>query len=428
LSVVDTAGLREAASALDDMTDADILDGLHAVFAAGLEDGGWIDRAATRLAHERGESAAMIRFGLRRSAAAHLRPHLERQWSEARMEAARHPAHRTQTEAATRPAPSARPEAAVYPTHSAQAEAGGRSARPRLVLQVLAGNVPGLAFPAAVSTLLARCAGILKPARDERVTASAFHEALRFHAPALARALDVRYWTGGDSSVEDELLAAVDWIVVSGEGATLEALRHRAPGTTLHGPRWSLGVVGENPGQGWAGKVAREVCLHEQRGCLSPHFVFVADEPAAAGRELARAMAERQSEWPAAKRPEETSGVLAARAAASLRGGSVLDPGTADWTVLVDPDPVWEPGPGGRCLRVAPYPGDTDFFRRLRETSKSIQVVGFMGCDDRLLRTATDCGVPWVTSLDAIQDPPAGWRADGRSELAELLGAEAGDS
>jgi len=36
-------------------------------------------------------------------------------------------------------------------------------------------------------------------------------------------------------------------------------------------------------------------------------------------------------------------------------------------------------------------------------------------------RTLEHGGVGWVAPLTSIQDPPAGWRADGRSGLAELL-------
>ncbi len=392
--------LRAAGERLDALSDREVLDGLDAALARWRKPRGPAARAARGVAARRGLSAAMVRFGLERMAAAHDRAALAR-WLAA-----------------------AQAEAGVDPAHARG---------PRVVVQVLAGNVAGLAVPAAVEALLARSAVLLKPAAEEPITAALFRESLSEAAPDLAEAVAIRTWKGGDAEVEREVFRDADFVVATGGREMADALSLRLERPHLiYGPKISIGLVG----RGWRGapeawwrEVAREIVLWDQQGCLSPRVLFVAGELRHFAARLAGAMRFWERTWPARPRtPAEAAAVHGFRARYEMadgRSAGLIAPRTTAWTVVWDEEPSLRLGPASRTVRVAGRPT----MRRLSEillAAHAIPVQGmgtaFLGSQERRWREAAlRGGVPHVASLTAIQDPPAGWRADGRSGLAELL-------
>jgi hypothetical protein len=352
-------------------------------------------RAAGEIAAARGSSEAMIRYGLDRMARAHRGPEL-RAWLRA-----------------------AREEAL-----------GGRgpACGPPVVVQILAGNVAGLAVPAALEALLARSAVLLKPAAEERVTAARFRESL---PGFLADAVAVEYWTGGDERVESEVFAGADVVIGSGGEDLVASLERRVAGPRiLHGPRISVGVVGfkwPRATPAWWRALGREIALWDQEGCLSPRVLFVAGEPASFAARLAEALAFWQERWPARPRTAgEAAAVHAYRARYEVAGGDaglLASPGTG-WTVVWDDDLSLEAGPPHRVVRVTRKPRSERLESLLASHRHHVQGLGLACLGPRALpwgNMARRAGVPWVATLTRLQDPPAGWRADGRSGLVDLL-------
>jgi hypothetical protein len=300
------------------------------------------------------------------------------------------------------------------------------------VAQVLAGNVAGLALPAGLEALLARSAVVLKPAEGDPVTPSLWRDALREAAPVLGRAVEVEVWRGGDRRVEDPIFAGVDCVVASGGETATASLGKRLGGKVLlHGPRFAIGVVGMGWIQAppsWWDEVARETVLWEQRGCLSPRILFVAGNRPRFAQRLAGAMGRWEETWPSPPRtPAEASRVHAFRApyeVADPKGAGWIGPGTTAWTVAWDEDPSLDAGPPCRVVRVTARPPSRVLAAMLRESEGAVQALGYAhaGPRGRSWRQAALRGeVPHVAPLETIQDPPAGWRADGRNGLASLL-------
>jgi hypothetical protein len=355
-------------------------------------------RAAREIAAVRGSSEPMIRYGLDRMARAHQGPALRAWLSEARE------------------------------------EAGGGTSAPRfgppVVVQILAGNVAGLAVPAALEALLARSAVLLKPAAEERVAAERFRESLAAAAPRLADAVAVEYWKGGDERLEAEVFAGADLVVGSGGEDVIESLDRRVSGSLLYGPRISAGVVGfrwPRATASWWRGLGREIALWDQEGCLSPRVLFVAGEPARFAVRLAEALAYWERRWPARPRSAgEAAAVHAWRARCEMAGkaaGCIASPGTA-WTVVWDEEPSLSTGPPHRVVRVTRKPRSEHLERLLGAHRGYVQGLGLSHMVARALpwtNMARRAGVPRVCPLTRIQNPPAGWRADGRSGLVELL-------
>lgn len=409
-------GLRKASVDLRSMGDAGVLAGLGAALDLWGSEGGPGDRAAASLAREQGASAEMIRFGFRRLVNAH-RPEALRQWlSDARVEAARRIAERSRDGRA----PDLR-----------------ELAGPPVVAQVLAGNVAGLSVPAVLEALLARSAVLLKPASGDLHTANAFKAVLEAAAPELSTAVAVEEWRGGAREIEDRVFSGVDFVVAAGGEEMTRDLgsRLRTP-HRLYGPRFSIGVVGMDwisAESSWWEEVVREIVLWDQRGCLSPLILFVAGDLKRFSGHLAEALELWETRWPARPlTPDEAVALRGFRApyemADGTRAGS-LDPGSPAWTVVWDDDPTLDTGPPLRVVRVTRRLGVRDLGGLLGRRPGTVQGMGAAFLTEREVgwkRAAGWAEVPRVCSLTSIQDPPAGWRADGRSGLAELLAFHGG--
>jgi hypothetical protein len=196
------ARLRVAAHELAAASDDELLMGLGATLALWKGPRGLAAGAAAEIAGATGLSEAMLTLGLRRTISAHSRQKLARWLAEARVDAGVHARHA-----------------------GPRASGGAAPCGPEVVVQILAGNVAGLAIPATLEALLARSAVLLKPAAEEPVTARLFKESLDRAAPVLGRAVAVAQWKGGDEAVEREVFWEAGLVVASGGDG---AIRDRA--------------------------------------------------------------------------------------------------------------------------------------------------------------------------------------------------------
>ena len=404
--------LREASKALRSMQDAEVVDSLSRALKLWEGDEGLAARAARELAAHRKQSEDMLRFGLNRLIQAHSRTALVFWLSEARVEAGRNMA----VKFPKKPLPDL-----------------GSLRGPSVVAQVLAGNVPALAIPAALEALLARSAVVLKPADEDPISAQLFKESLDQAAPELSACVDVERWSGGNDIAEAEVFGGVDYVIASGGHQMVHSLSKRLSSKphTFYGPRISIGVVGMgwlDASDSWWEDVAREIALWDQRGCLSPRILFVASDPERFSRRLASALSKWQERWPAGPASlGDGTDILSFRTPYQMakegKSGIFASNGTA-WTVVWDHSTSLEVGPPARAVRVTTRPATRELESMLIKAKGMVQGAGLdflVRGDVEWRRTLEHGGVGWVAPLTSIQDPPAGWRADGRSGLAELL-------
>lgn len=306
---------------------------------------------------------------------------------------------------------------------------------PTLVAQVLASNVPALALPAIAHACLVGAAVLVKSGRDDPLSAPAFHRALEAVDPALAATVVPAYWPGGDMEREQALLGRADVLVVTGGDRTLAALAaHPHRDVVAHGPRFSVAFVGrralEDPDP-VAEALAFDVALHDQRGCLSPHAVYVesggAVEPLAFAERLAAAL-----EGVAARLPAGPSGVedrarasLAAAEAEWLPGDFAFP--RAGGLVIYGPSRRARPTSGLRTVRVHPLPGAERLARLLPEGA--VECVGVAGIDAApLLEALRARGVSRICPVGRMQRPPLSWPRGQHAPLGALRGRRDGRS
>jgi hypothetical protein len=175
-----------------------------------------------------------------------------------------------------------------------------RASGPELCVQVVSGSVPGVGTTALFRSLLVKGPTLLKPGRGDVVLPVLAARALRDEDPALAAAAAVVYWPGGSRSLEDAALAGGDMVVAYGGDEAVRSLRDAAPvgaRFVAYPDRLGVGVVGRGALDGehlhrTASEVAGAVAFFDQRGCVSPHLLFVEEGGAASPADFARALAE----------------------------------------------------------------------------------------------------------------------------------------
>ena len=178
----------------------------------------------------------------------------------------------------------------------------------KCALVVLPGNILGPAVASAYCAAVAGARVVLKSARDERHLAEIVAQQFNDLGAPLAGAVQARYWPGGDAEIEAEAFAGNSRVIVFGGDATIESVRARIepPGRVVgFGDAYSIGVIGPNADMRQAARgAAIDVCMFDQRGCLSPQTIYVAGPHERAilfGQALARALADVDRKLPRAR-------------------------------------------------------------------------------------------------------------------------------
>lgn len=301
---------------------------------------------------------------------------------------------------------------------------------PGLLVCIFAGNVPGIpAFDMALALAL-KSACLARPAREEPEFATLFAQSVAEVDPAMGRCLAVSRWDYAESFP----VALAGAVLAYGSDESLMEIRSRVPaGVNFrgHGHKLSFAVVGrEAATPHTAHRLALDVAMYDQQGCVSPHVAFVERGGELAPADFARVCGEAldalETEMPRAR--------LALGEAMAMR--SVCDEAefTADaffhskdtlaWAVVHRETPAFLSSPLNRLLRtyavedlgavppaVAPY-------------ASFLQTVAFAGSDDRreaLGEILGNLGATRICPIGQVQDLSPLLRHDGRPTAGDLV-------
>lgn len=309
-----------------------------------------------------------------------------------------------------------------------------RAAGPPLLLQVQAGNVPGVGVTGVIRGLLARSGLLVRPSRAEPGLAALFARSLADVAPDLGRSTAVCWWPRDGTPSWGTAVKEVDKAVVYGGAEAVRAVRTMLPGDTElvpYGPGLGVAVLLPDASvEDATRRLAEDVCAYEQRGCVSPRVLLT---PRSLQDEAALALEEALGEW--VKR-HGTAPLSASEATAlrQLRGRAefpaegearlVGDPEELRWTVLAGGEPALRSEALPRVVRVQGVAEGLTGIRRLLEGIRGrVQVLAYAGRQGReaLANVAATAGVSRVCPLGTAAWPPADWRHDGRHQLLPLL-------
>lgn len=334
----------------------------------------------------------------------------------------------------------------VLDTFQAGPRGSSRALGPPFTLHIGAGTVPGVSVTSLVRALLVKSAVLVKPGLGDVILPNLFLRGLEEHAPDIAAAAAVLYWPGGEGSTSDAEVAALaeaDAVIVYGSDDTIRSVRSRTPASTrmvVYHHRLSLGLVGaealtgEEEAKATAASVAGAVAIFDQRGCVSPHHVYVekggAVSPAGLAGLLAEALEALECEVPSGTiTPEEASAVHQIRGAGELRKAAgedvaVYGGAEAPWTVIHEPEPDFKPSCLNRLVRVTPLRRLADVGPHLVRVRRHLQTVAVVGAGEaaaELHEILARAGALRITSFETAPWPPPWWHHDGMGPLTTLV-------
>jgi hypothetical protein len=315
---------------------------------------------------------------------------------------------------------------------------GQRSRRalgPPVLLQVLAGNVPGVAITATIRALLVRSGVLCKLPGSEAGLLPLFARVLAAEDPLLGQCVAATWWPG-----ENFPAAWREWAkwagkaVVYGGDLTVEAVRANLPAATdviTFGPKTGIAVVLPDSASSAAPALAHDVCAYDQQGCVSPRLVYVVgDSPQPFIRDLAAALEEyTRKHPPPSPTTAEAVSIRAARTAYEFSGyedgrSGVESPGESlAWTILSSDDPAARAESLPRVVWVHHVPDLETLEDVLRPLEGRIQALGYGGAEEleNLAELATRLRVSRIAPFGSVAWPPADWRHEGMHQLMPLV-------
>ena len=300
---------------------------------------------------------------------------------------------------------------------------------------MLAGVLPSPTLLGLLAPLLLRSPVLAKTSAHDPVTAGLVAGSVAAADPELGACLEIVRFSGGDRECVDALLRA-DCVVASGSDETIASVAARVqPPRRLvsYGHRLSVAALAPDRPTDSAARLAEDVALWDQLGCLSPLAVFVADGErggaTAFGAELAEALADLEQRWPRGRiSPRSSAAIRRERDEAEMRAGGGapvrLHRGAgSSWTVVVEADSRIRPAPLHRFVRVHPVAGVPGLVEALKPVRHHLACVGVGGFADRqseMIAALGQLGVSRICRIGTMQGPPLSWCHDNRGVLLPL--------
>jgi acyl-CoA reductase LuxC len=324
-------------------------------------------------------------------------------------------------------------------------EPGDSAGRPGLATHVGAGTVPGVTATSLIRSLLVKTPALVKPGLGDVVLPVLWARALQAMDPVLGDALAVVYWPGGDGASLAEACEASDQVVVYGSNETVATVQRglRENQSLIAYPhRVGLCALGRaalstEELDATSKAAALAVATFDQRGCVSPHVIYVEEGGAVTPMDFAAALAREltilERELPSGSRsPEEAIAFQQLKGTLELRAGAndgveVFSEVGAPWAVVVEQDPRFRPSCLGRFVWVKPIedlgrlPG---LLQPIRPLLQTVALEAEQGRRDSMSIELRDLGASRITTLDEAPWPRAWWHHDGRGPLRVLLGLE----
>jgi hypothetical protein len=282
---------------------------------------------------------------------------------------------------------------------------------------------------------------LAKTASRDPLTARLFAASLRELDPELGRCLEVVSFPGEDDASTKAFLDA-GCVLASGSDETLAAVRMRLqPATRLvaYGHRLSVALIGPEALTGddlapLAERLAVDVALWDQLGCLSPVAILCERSNAtgvdALASALATALAAAEERWPrgdagdaarAAFRHEREEAEM--RRAAG-RDVAVLTDAGSRWTVVREEDLTWRSAPLHRFVRIHPARDRRSLLAAIEKLAPhlaAVAVAGFGAQQSQVAEALALLGASRICAPGTLQTPPLAWHHDGQPLLLPLM-------
>lgn len=273
----------------------------------------------------------------------------------------------------------------------------------------------GVALPAAIFALCAKCPVVVKDREDSLI--AAFFETLAEERAEFASAAKAETWNSDDEAAP--ILERFDAVVAFGRDETLARIRAALrPGARFiaFGARASAGYVARDDlssvesARALAGAAARDVVLYDTEGCLSLHLLFVEEGGAVSAGDFCNIFA-AQIEAAAIEFPLGQAAAVRAGHARALAGFRQSSNGAAERA------PEFLP----RTATPIVVRGRDEALDYLRRYAIPLEGFALSGPRADLRKLAAEAGAVRIARLGTLQDPPLYGNHGGRPRIAEFV-------
>ena len=231
------------------------------------------------------------------------------------------------------------------------------------------------------------------------------------------------------SELTDDILHPADVIIATGSDTTIADIHSRLlPQQRFipHGHKVSIGIVTEDFYNA-ARLAAKDCSLHNQRGCLSPHAIYVQGDTLHFGEILAQEMDNycredspqplSLSEAGAIQNLRQTTQFIAANDPLTHLWQSE---GNLHWTVILEPDSTLKLSCLNRCIYVKPLPAKITT-ASLGPESQYLSTIALHPFSTVAAESLSHLPAHRICPLGSSQQPDLFWHHDGIAPLASLI-------
>jgi len=326
--------------------------------------------------------------------------------------------------------------------HQAGAKRTALARGPLLLAQIAPGNIPNPVLSAMVFGLLTRSAQFVKCASGGAFIPRLFAHSLYEADHKAGSCLEVAEWKGGIEPLEAALFAEADCVAATGSDEMLEAIGKRIPRTARflgYGTRVSFGYVTreslEQNAEAVVQKAAADVTAWNQRGCLSPHVIYVEDSGKVTAEAFAALLAGQldavEKTFPRGTLNTREAAAISmrrsfyeVRAAHSLETKMWASLESTAWTVILENDPLFQTSCANRFIYIKAVADLTHALQGAELVRDKVSTIGLSSTAAQARDLAPHLarwGARRVCPLGQMQNPPLGWRHDGRPPLGDLV-------
>jgi hypothetical protein len=287
------------------------------------------------------------------------------------------------------------------------------------ILHVLSGNTPHAALQSLIRGLLLGVTNLVKlPSGGLREA----EEFILLLPPSLAEQVTVR------PELSDAWLRDSQAWVVFGSDETIALFQRKVPAGTVFEPhphRISLGIVFDDTLGDSVPLIAADVARFNQKGCLSPHDVYVKGDAKGYAARLSQALARHEQIDPRGEiMPAESAEIADIRANYRFRSANDSrvalweSENSTAWTVIYEEDPWFASSCLNRLVFVKPLP--LDLPEALGPALPWVAATGIWPATPENAEKAAQLHPSRICPLGQMQNPPFSWHQEGRQTLAPL--------
>lgn len=314
---------------------------------------------------------------------------------------------------------------------------------PEFTVHVTAGTLPNSTLQLMVLSLLVKSAQFVKCASGAAFIPRLFAHSIYELEPKLGACIEIADWPGGNFALEQALFAQADCVTASGADETVAAVRQRVPERARfigHRHQLSFIYLTKESLAGFNAKklirrAAEDVMAWDQAGCLSPHVVYVENNPDLPPEWFAEKLAEElakleQSHPRGPLSPAESATIAGRRSIYEVRAAHApgtkhwASEGSTAWTVVFEEEPQFAMSCLNRFVHVKAVTDTDHLIQGIEPVHGKVSTVGLAASDERAEKIAqrlANWGVTRICPVGKMQEPPLTWRHDGRPSLADFV-------